>query len=358
MAVDPIANNAEQFLRAYCKTKKYQIKKTIVNSEDFKFEISNNHERTIVMVFRTGKMLNQGTQNALRKEFEGIKPNFEQTPGDQAEDGKGKACTITYDILLNELRNNIRTMQISGTTSELVDKPTQAIEWRLKFIQNSKSVTLTQFDNGTLSIQGREDDLLDKICDMVEKIVNPSEKEIVARFISGSEEALKKCTPEIIQVAEKNIKVILGRAYDFLEPYDQKWLVAAECLCLAKVPLPEFSPVVMPASKAFEGFVKKILVSIGLCTPDHFSVPNPNFGVLSDETNPAYVAICARDRNMGTLLKKLAVCIKTNRHFSMHSDESKITKIERHEEACQKVRNILGEVKDFFDNFNKIFSLA
>ncbi len=359
MVINQIANNAVDFFVEHCKAKKYQLKKTIINSEDIKLEISNNRERTIVLVFRTGKILIQGQKNDLKKEFEGMKTKFEQTPGEPSAEEKSKACVVTYDIMLGELRNNIKTMlQISGATFELIEKPTQAIEWRLKFIRSSKSATLTQFRNGTLSIQGRENDLLDEICDAVEKIVNPSEKEIVARFVSGNEEILKKCTPEIIQVAEKNIRGILGKAYNFLESYDQKWFVAAECLCLAKVPLPEFSPIVMPASKAFEGFVKKLLVSIGLCAPDYFKTASANFGVLNDDTNPNRIAVCARDMNIDTLLKKIGVCIKTNRHFLMHSDESVITKIEKQEEAHQKVRNILGDVKDFFDNFNKIFNLA
>lgn len=361
MEMNQIAKNALQLFVNYCKEKKYQVKESVINREDIRLDISNNRERTIVLIYRTGKIVMGGQKNNLKQEFEGMKTKFEQAPGEPSLEEKSKACIVTYDIMLAELRNNIKTMLgIPGATSELTEMPTQAIEWRIKFSRSSKSVTLTQFRNGTLSIQGRQNDLLDEICDAVEKKANPSEKDIVARFVAGDEEVLKKCTPEIIQVAEKNIKVDLGPAYDFLDPHDQKWFIAAECLRIAQVPLPEFSPIVMPASKAFEGFVKKLLVAIGLFDPGYFSTEKTNFSLLNDDKsqNSRRVSVCLKDKHINTLLKSMYSRIQTHRHFLMHSDESVITKIDTHKEAEQKIKDILRDVKTFFDSFNKVFNFA
>lgn len=357
MVISQVATNAEKFFEDYCKNKKYQCQKSVINSEDTKLEVSNNRERTIAIIYHTGKIVIQGSKNVLKKELEGLKAKFEQTP--DAIEEKSRACTTTYDIMLVPIREKIKTsMTISGATRELIVAPTAIIQWQLKFNHDGESTTLTQFQNGTLSIQGKEDGLLDKICDAVEKIVSPSEKEIVARFVAGDVEVLKKCTPEIIQVAETKIKDGLGLAYSFMETHDQKWFVAAECLCLAKVPLPEFSPVVMPASKAFEGFIKKLTVSIGLCSATYFQKTNASFAFLNDATNPKRVSVCLKDKNIDALLKQISACLTTNRHFMMHSDDSVITKIEKLEDAEIKVRGILADTKSLFDSFSKVFRLV
>ncbi|GAI11511.1 unnamed protein product, partial [marine sediment metagenome] len=129
------------------------------------------------------------------------------------------------------------------------------IEYRAKITRNSSSLTLTQFNNGTLLLQGKTDKLFDDSCDLIEKIANPSDKEVIARFISSDEGNLKifadRYTPELINVAENNVKGKIGVASDYLESYDQKWFIASECLCLSKIPLPEFSPLVMPSIKVW-----------------------------------------------------------------------------------------------------------
>jgi hypothetical protein len=57
------------------------------------------------------------------------------------------------------------------------------------------------------------------------------------------------------------------------------------------------------------------------------------------------------------MLEKIDVCVKTNRHFMMHSDESKITKVDSQEEAEEKVNTIFKDTKEIFDYFNDLFNL-
>jgi len=248
-----------------------------------------------------------------------------------------------------------------GATVEIAENPSSAIEYRARIARNSFSITLTQFNNGTLLLQGKTDKLFDDSCDMIEKIANPSDKEVIARFISSDEENLKifaaKYTPELIDMAENNVEKKIGRVFSYLEPYDKKWFVASECLCLTRIPLPEFSPLVMPASKAFEGFAKKLIVGIGLVAADHFKRKGANFSPLSDSHNSTRKNVCAKDTHVDTILKKVDLCLKTNRHFMMHSDESNITKVDSQEQAEEKVNSIFKETKEIFDYFNDLYGL-
>jgi hypothetical protein len=244
---------------------------------------------------------------------------------------------------------------------EIAESPGSTIEYRAKITRNDSSLTLTQFNNGTLLLQGKTDKVFDDSCDLIEKIANPSDKEVIARFISSNEKNLEvfaaKYTPALIDLAEGNVKKKIGDVYDYLEPYDRKWFVASECLCLTAIPLPEYSPLVMPASKAFEGFAKKLLVGIGLFEADYFKKKNAIFSALYDNNNPKRKTICDKEMHANTMLKKIGVCLDTNRNFMMHSDESKITKVDSQEEAEEKVNSVFKDTKEIFDYFNNLYSL-
>ncbi len=347
----------------FCDSKKYQYKEC-TEENNLRLDISNLSERTVIKVYNTGTVQIQGKQNSLKVEFEKLKKDFEANPqfflGGEAV--TIKSCSARYDIMLPQLRTKIKeSLSTLEATVTITEKPGKSIEYRAKISRNEFSLTLTQFDNGTLWLQGKTDKLFDDACDFIEKIASPSEKEVAARFISSDEKNLEaftaRYTPDLIALAEKNVKDKLGDVYNYLEPYDKKWFVASECLCLAKIPLPEFSPLVMPASKAFEGFAKKLLIRIELFEVDYFKSKNSNFAVLNDKKNPKRIAICNKEKHADTFLSKINVCLDMNRNFMMHSDESEITKVDSQGEAEQKVNDIFKDVKEIFDYFNNLYNL-
>lgn len=193
-------------------------------------------------------------------------------------------------------------------------------------------------------------------------IANPAEKEVISRFISGNEESVElfaeKYSPRLIERAETIVRDKIGDVYDYLEIYDQKYLVASECLCLTEIPLPEYSPFVMPSSKSFEGFCKKLLVDIELFEPNHFKSKKANFSNLADKNNPKRISICEKEKYAETMLNKISVCLDTYRNFMMHSDDSQITKVDNLNDAKKLVDDISEDISEFFEYFNNIFHLT
>ncbi|RLL85439.1 hypothetical protein CN13_07540 [Petrotoga sp. HKA.pet.4.5] len=347
----------------YCDSKNYQVKQT-VEKRNLRLDISNYSERTIVIIYNTGTVLIQGKQNSLKIEMENLKSRYEDNPqsflGDEITEIK--PCATRYDIMLFGLRTKIKeSLNNLEATVAITENPSPAIEYRAKIARNNFSITLTQYNNGTLLLQGKMDKLFEDCCNLIERIANPSEKDVIARFISSDEKNLEffaaKYTPELIDIAEDNVKKKIGIVYNYLETYDRKWFVASECLCLTKIPLPEFSPLVMPASKAFEGFVKKLLVGIGLFEAGYFNTKNANFSSLNDRSNPKRKAICEKEKHADTMLTRISVCLDTNRNFMMHSDESKITKVDSQEKSEDIVNKIFNDTKEIFDYFNDLYSL-
>ncbi len=358
------ATKISQVFIEHCKKKDYQVKPSENDNNDWRLEISDLREKTIVTIYHTSSIVMGGRDNDLKKEFEELKQKFESSPQDFLghETRKIRACATTYAIILPEIRERIKgNLKKCEATLEITDNPTSAIEYTAKITATGKALTLTQYNNGTLLLQGKEDTLFDNICDWIEEIANPAEEEVIARFISYDERHLEyfsaKYTPKLLELAEKIVREKLGDTYEYLETHDQKWFIASECLCLVKIPLPEFSPLVMPASKAFEGFAKKLLVGIELFETDHFKTKNANFSTLNDRTHFKRRAICDKDKYGDTMLNKITLCLDTNRNFMMHSDDSKITKVGSQEEAEEKVDNIFKDTKEIFDYFNEIYSL-
>ena len=359
------ATKISQIFIKYCQEKNYQVTSTENADGDWRLDIATLQEKTIVTIYHTGAIVQGGPKNGLKEEFAKLISEFKNNPQSflGVEKLEIKACVQTYNILLPPLRKKIKDAltKVEKATIEVKESPNSNIEYRSKIVRNDLMLTLTQYNNGTLLLQGKTDPLFDEICDLVDMTANPSDKDVISRFISCDEENLKtfaaKYTPELISIAENNVKQKIGSGFEYLEPYDKKWFVASECLCLTAIPLPEFSPLVMPASKAFEGFAKKLIVEIGLVAADHFSKKEGNFSPLSDLNNSARKNICENNKHVDTMLRKIDLCLKENRHFMMHSDDSKITKVDSQKEAEEKVNDIFKETKEIFNYFNDLFHL-
>lgn len=350
--------------KRYCDSKNYQLEDKKDANNDWRLNISNIKEKTLVIVYHTGSVVVQGKKNDLRREFETLKDQFMAKPQDfvSCEVKEIKACATRYEIVTREIRRKIRKdMRMLEGIVEIVDKPNPATEYRAKVTRNSSSVTITQFSNGTLLVQGKTDKLFDDGCTLLERIADPSDKEVIARFISADEKSLQefsaRYTAQLLEMAENNVKDNIGDLYGYLEPYDRKWFVASECLCLSKVPLPEFSPLVMPVSKAFEGFVKKLITDLKLVDKDFFKKKEANFGILSDRTNPKRKQFCSDQRHNESFLNRLKTAIDMNRHFMMHSDDSKVTKVNSAKEAEEKVATIFKDAREIFEYFNDLYRL-
>ncbi len=348
------------YLLKYCKQKDYQLEVKEENNRK-RFIISDGLDKVPVVIYNTGKFVPEGSPKIkLRKEFDEFKANIEKDPKIMLREMKQKKSVSAKYIVIESKRidtilESIKSESDLNLTFEPNLPDTQS--YRCKIETGECNMVFTQFKNGTLLLQGKENDLFDKICTIVEKILLPAEKDVALRFLSNNEKTMEEFitvyTPKILETAEENIKGSLGLAFDFLEEHDKKYLVASECLVLAKLNLPEFSPVVMPAAKAFEGFTKKLVVKIGLFPNNHFSTKDANFGILCDKKHGNRNNLVAKEKYAGSYLDKLANTLDMSRNFMMHSDDSQVTKVNTHEEAIEKQKEICKNIEELFEYFNK-----
>lgn len=353
-----IAKLKEEYLDNYCIEMKYTVDKTPKKGYT-RIDISNLREKINIDLYESGSIVIGGSPKLLlKKEFEELKKQMNESPEilEGLEKTKIKACASKYNILLSETRNKIKDSLNEITPQvELFIEPTPSEEYRAKLSIDRKSLSITQYRNGTLFLQGKEDLLYHNTCDFIEKMATPADQEVIMRFISSNDEAVEKLstiyTPKLTLQADLDLKNKINDVYSFLDLHDLKWFIAAESLRLVNIPLPEFSPIIMPASKAFEGFIKKLLVKISFLPATHFNSKTANFSTLKDRTNPVRKNLEAIDNHAGTYLDKISVCLDTNRNFMMHSDGSTITKIESFEEASKKLDDIYNDMLDIYKYF-------
>jgi len=328
-----------------------------------RLDISSLTEKSIVKLYHTGKILIQGKKNALKEELENLKQNVETDPKKYLDiDLIPKILThVRYTITTNRLQDSIKNSlsNLEGTLN-IDQNPNDSIIYRASIEREISKVVLTQYSNGTLLIQGKTELLFDELCDNIEKIANPSETEVIIRYISNNEAALnefsKKDTPILQENAKNEVQQKLGDVFSYLDDYDRKQLVVAQCLCNYRLGLPEYSAVVMPASKGFEGFIKKLMADIQLVPSNYFRKKGATFTPLTDKSNPKRRNLCSRDKYMETFLNKINVSLNLYRHFMMHSDPSVLTIINKIKDAITKVDEIFKDTKYIFDYFNLLFN--
>jgi len=328
-----------------------------------RLDISSLTEKSIVKLYNSGKILIQGKENKLKEELKNLKQNIEIDPKKYLDiDLIPKIPThVKYTITTNRLQDSIKNSlsNLEGTL-RIIQNPNDSIIYRALIGRETSKVILTQYTNGTLFIQGKTELLFDEVCDNIEKIANPSETEVIVRYISNNETALKefseKDTPILQENAKNEVNQKLGDVFNYLDEYNKKQFIAAQCLCNYKLDLPEYSAVVMPVSKGFEGFIKKLLIDIQLVPSNYFNKRGATFTPLTDRNNQKRINLCKRDKQMDPFLKKINVDLDHFRNFMMHSDPSVLTIINNINDAIIKVDDIFKETKYIFDYFNSLFN--
>jgi hypothetical protein len=338
----------------YCNEKNYQIDVTDIQNAK-RLDISNLSEKTIVLVYSSSKVLVQGKSNELKKEItlykdEVLSPKVENENDTQSN---SKSRIMTYHIILPKLQDLVQySIEEIYDNITFIEQTDDKIKYRMKVAQNHNTVMITQYNNGTLLVQGRECLLFNDCCDIIEKTANPDKKEIISRFVPDTF-FIVPLEQSSIEEAEDRIKTKIGNVYNYLERHDKNWFISSEFLCSLNLPLPEYSPLVMPASKAFEGFCKKVVVDLGLYESDHFKKKGASFSRLKDTTNGNRKIICGGYKYGDTMLKILDVGLDEYRNFMMHSDDEEITKVNTKDDAVELVNSIIADTKKVFDYFNK-----
>jgi hypothetical protein len=210
-------------------------------------------------------------------------------------------------------------------------------DWVLRVGEVDSHVRVTAYTSGTILVQGRRTELWDGVCTGIEGAFPLGTGEIASRFVSNSREESERyvrlISPKLIHDGEQRARSQLGAAFDYLEPHDRQYAITAFSLLLAHLNLPEYSAVVMPLSKAFEGFLVRMMLDLRLVTTEELKGGFPIGGVLDENRRPLTKTFVERDASRKSRLRVLNGELTKSRHYMMHSDGTPAKQVTSLDEA-------------------------
>lgn len=271
--------NPEDELRRFLQEKGWGIFEQKEIEHGLQIVVTDGSTRIPVNIYHTGKVVVQGKASEMKTaltEWANLLQAGYIAPM-EANSGPRQNRIAKYLVIPANIEN-IRqiVLGLPGETRERETKGAAEI-YRVEVHRNGERVTITQYASGTLLVQGLSSYLFDEICEALDSHLTQSFSDRATRFIAGEAERAAASAyleqPEAENEAtEWLLEQIDPRVLDFLYENDKRTLLAAagvrNAFAQAQHPLPDFSVVVMPFAKPFEGFVIRLAVHLGLTTED------------------------------------------------------------------------------------------
>lgn len=242
--------------------------------------ITDGTTRLPINFYNTGKVIPQGKSSEMKTIITewanliqaGLQPDVAKLATQIPQNRTAKYLVIPDNV--EKIRGIV--LNLPGEVS-IKETGGPAEVYRVEARREGSRVTITQYNSGTLMVQGLSSSHFDTVCDALDEHLVQSFSERAARFITGEAERTTATTYLEQPEAENEATGWLLQQIDpdvlkFLYANDRQTLLAAAGVRNAfqqtKHPLPDYSVVVMPFAKPFEGFVMRLAVHLGLTTED------------------------------------------------------------------------------------------
>jgi len=322
------------------KRDKFDTIKEILASYSFTVEeMKNGHGYDFISpnggklcIYNSGKVNIQGKSEA--KEFiEGVWDEH-CSFAEVTEDDK-KQITLVYKVPKDNfdsfLNSIISEEENYNFESVKIDKPNPYIYYQLKLSDKfDYKITLTQYESSKLVVHGQNSDLWTNILEIISTNLDSVFSTSIANVAVQSKEevdVLTVVTKDDQLHASRAIRDSLGACFNFLYTNDQERIEATEFLLQSELPVKDYSIYINGTLRAFEGFVKKLLIKLGVFTQGQVMSKNWNFGLLynpdtRDISENLYNALSGdkstKDKQE-TLIKEMLRRMSDDRNIYSHS---------------------------------------
>jgi len=275
--VEKWKSHLEEF-RKFVQEKNWQIIEEKDIEHACQVTVNDGMVRLPVNFFHTGKIMPQGkpceTRTAIT-EWANLIQSGILVSTDSAPISQNR---ISKYFVLPENFEKIREV-IHSLPGEIVEKDVSgpADVYRIENRLDGNRVTVSQFNSGTLMVQGLSGVLFDNVCEILDIHLTQSLAERATRYLSGESER-NTVTAYLEQPNAENestqwlFQNIDKKVLSFLYENDQRTLLAAagvrNAFQKSDGTLPDYSVVVMPFAKPFEGFLVKLAIHLELTTED------------------------------------------------------------------------------------------
>lgn len=239
--------------------------------------ITDGSTRLPVNFYTSGKILPQGKASDLKAavtEWANLVQAglLGKSASPTASDGKNRiAKYLVIPDKIMRIKDDVVGAKFETVMWREVTGPAEL--YRAEIHIGSQKATITQYASGTLIVQGRSGECFDSVCEELDQHLSQSFAARAARFIEGdvqqavatpyleSAEAENEAAKWLFEHLEKDV-------HDFLYENDRRTLVSAagvrNAVQKSGQTLEDYSVVVMPFAKVFEGFMIRLAEQLGL----------------------------------------------------------------------------------------------
>jgi ribonuclease HIII len=268
--------------REFAQQRSWSIIKDGTIPSGHQIYVTDGHDKVPTCFYTTGKALIQGKPCDLRSEIQqwwqeySVPPASAEIPKSSLQTSQlGTGLTSRFYVSQENISKIKQLLSdYGGEILEPTPDPHQA--FRAEIRRDSDRVMASQFKTGTLLIQGRVGILFDEVCRLVESVFSQPFAERGARYIPDTEreaalEYLNK--PGTEQSALDWTYDHLGQGvFDFLPSNEREGYISGASLLLwlkgEGKALSDYSTVVMPFARAYEGFVIQLAIALGITTEE------------------------------------------------------------------------------------------
>lgn len=334
-------------LQAYLQENGLNIveKKEIAYGEQVK--ITNGTEVAIVNVYTTGKVNVGGKKTALKAQLTEWS-NLQQAGfrgKTQVKNGiQGENRTSKYVVALAKITDIREWLQSFSEEITLYKGAEDSSSfYRAELRHKGEKVVLTQYRTGTLLVQGKTGLLFDDVCERLDNKLSQSIPERAARYIpeQAREQALEVMTrPDSEDEALNWVQEELNEdIYNFLYPHDQQTLLSGAALIKAvekiNLKLQDYSVLVMPFGRAYEGFLMKLFIHLGIA--DEVEVREDASKIKIGKWLGDLPDLIVDSYRHGHLCEDLKTAWSGTRNFLLHSDPARDVKMSSLEIAEREI---------------------
>jgi len=268
----------EEF-RKFVQEKNWQIFSEKEIDHGYQVVVVDGLNRLPVNFFHTGKITPQGksceTRTAITEWANLIQSGLISAPVESSPVSQNR---ISKYFVLPANFEKIREI-IHGLSGEIVEREVTgpADVYRIENRLDGYRVTISQYSSGMLMVQGLSSALFDSVCEVLDLHLTQTLADRASRYLPGESER-NTVTAYLEQPNAENestqwlLEHIDRKVLDFLYDNDRRTLLAAagvrNAFKKSSEGLPDYSVVVMPFAKPYEGFLMRLAIHLELTLED------------------------------------------------------------------------------------------
>lgn len=241
-------------------------------------KVTDGTFRANVNLYSSGKIVIGGKASVLKQRLEELHQSIVLptiAPVEAAGSATGR--TAKYLVIpskVEEIRTSLLSNWGDAGRETLADGAAET--YRIEISSDISKVTVTQYQSGSLVVQGRSSFLFEDVCSFLDTLLVQSFSARAERYLPDNTDTTVKTyldqpTTEnsALQWLDEHVEFD-ALVREFLPPTDRATIIAGAALCIAAergmFTLPDYSVVVMPFGKAFEGYLTALAIHLGLTT--------------------------------------------------------------------------------------------